>query len=91
MDSGIESGDEITQFYDPMIAKLIVYGEDRPADGGVADPIYGGSDARAISDDQVVDDGPVHVVRDRDAASLCTTPADRRDDDVTCPPRSATA
>jgi 3-methylcrotonyl-CoA carboxylase alpha subunit len=29
IDSGIESGDEITQYYDPMIAKLIVYGEDR--------------------------------------------------------------
>jgi 3-methylcrotonyl-CoA carboxylase alpha subunit len=29
IDSGIESGDEISQFYDPMIAKLIVYGEDR--------------------------------------------------------------
>src|SRR5437588_3131202 len=29
VDSGIASGDEITQFYDPMIAKLIVYGEDR--------------------------------------------------------------
>ncbi len=29
VDSGIESGNEITQFYDPMIAKLIVYGEDR--------------------------------------------------------------
>src|SRR5947209_5873319 len=31
IDSGIESDDEITQFYDPMIAKMIVYGEDRPA------------------------------------------------------------
>ncbi len=31
VDSGIESGDEISQFYDPMIAKLIVYGEDRAA------------------------------------------------------------
>ncbi|HEV2580075.1 MAG TPA: acetyl-CoA carboxylase biotin carboxylase subunit [Ktedonobacteraceae bacterium] len=31
VDSGIASGDEITQFYDPMVAKLIVYGEDRPA------------------------------------------------------------
>lgn len=31
MDSGVESGDEITQFYDPMIAKLITYGEDRSA------------------------------------------------------------
>jgi 3-methylcrotonyl-CoA carboxylase alpha subunit len=31
IDSGIESGDEITQYYDPMIAKMIVYGEDRPA------------------------------------------------------------
>ncbi len=31
VDSGISSGDEITQFYDPMIAKLIVYGEDRSA------------------------------------------------------------
>lgn len=31
VDSGISSGDEISQFYDPMIAKLIVYGEDRPA------------------------------------------------------------
>ena len=29
IDSGIESSDEITQYYDPMIAKLIVYGEDR--------------------------------------------------------------
>ncbi len=29
IDSGIASGDEITQYYDPMIAKLIVYGEDR--------------------------------------------------------------
>ena len=29
IDSGIESGDEITQYYDPMIAKLIGYGEDR--------------------------------------------------------------
>ncbi len=29
IDSGIESGDEITQYYDPMIAKLIVYSEDR--------------------------------------------------------------
>src|SRR5438876_3670468 len=29
IDSGIESNDEITQFYDPMIAKLIVYSEDR--------------------------------------------------------------
>lgn len=31
VDSGIENEDEITQFYDPMIAKLIVYGEDRSA------------------------------------------------------------
>ena len=31
VDSGIEDGDEITQFYDPMIAKLIVYAEDRNA------------------------------------------------------------
>lgn len=31
IDSGIESGDEITQYYDPMIAKLIVYAENRPA------------------------------------------------------------
>jgi 3-methylcrotonyl-CoA carboxylase alpha subunit len=31
VDSGIATGDEITQFYDPMIAKLIVYGENRTA------------------------------------------------------------
>jgi 3-methylcrotonyl-CoA carboxylase alpha subunit len=31
VDSGVESADEITQFYDPMIAKLIVSAEDRPA------------------------------------------------------------
>src|SRR5579859_1785123 len=31
VDGGIASGDEITQFYDPMIAKMIVFGEDRPA------------------------------------------------------------
>jgi len=29
IDAGIESGDDITGFYDAMIAKLIVYGEDR--------------------------------------------------------------
>jgi 3-methylcrotonyl-CoA carboxylase alpha subunit len=29
IDSGIDSTDEISQFYDPMIAKLIIYGEDR--------------------------------------------------------------
>jgi 3-methylcrotonyl-CoA carboxylase alpha subunit len=29
VDSGIAAGDEITQFYDPMIAKLIVFGESR--------------------------------------------------------------
>src|SRR5262249_55077784 len=31
LDSGIEDGDEITPYYDPMIAKLIVMGEDRLA------------------------------------------------------------
>lgn len=31
VDSGIASGDEISQFYDPMIAKLIVFGETRAA------------------------------------------------------------
>ncbi|MHB8596557.1 MAG: acetyl/propionyl/methylcrotonyl-CoA carboxylase subunit alpha [Ktedonobacteraceae bacterium] len=30
VDRGIESGDEISQYYDPMIAKLIVYAENRP-------------------------------------------------------------
>jgi 3-methylcrotonyl-CoA carboxylase alpha subunit len=31
IDSGVEQGDDISQYYDPMIAKLIVYGEDRYA------------------------------------------------------------
>jgi 3-methylcrotonyl-CoA carboxylase alpha subunit len=31
LDSGVEQGDAITQYYDPMIAKLIIYGEDRAA------------------------------------------------------------
>ena len=31
VDTGVEQGDEITPFYDPMIAKLIVHGADRPA------------------------------------------------------------
>ncbi|GCE17041.1 acetyl-CoA carboxylase biotin carboxylase subunit [Dictyobacter kobayashii] len=31
LDSGIAPGDEVTQYYDPMLAKLIVYGEDRSA------------------------------------------------------------
>jgi len=31
VDSGVTSGDEITQYYDPMIAKLVVSAEDRPA------------------------------------------------------------
>ena len=30
VDSGVRPGDAITPFYDPMIAKLIVWGEDRP-------------------------------------------------------------
>ncbi len=29
IDSGVETGDEITPFYDPMIAKLTAWGEDR--------------------------------------------------------------
>lgn len=31
MDTGVDSGDEVSPFYDPMIAKLIVWGEDRSA------------------------------------------------------------
>ncbi|GCF10093.1 acetyl/propionyl/methylcrotonyl-CoA carboxylase subunit alpha [Dictyobacter arantiisoli] len=31
LDSGIEAGDEITQYYDPMLAKLIVVAESRQA------------------------------------------------------------
>jgi 3-methylcrotonyl-CoA carboxylase alpha subunit len=31
VDSGVRPGDSITPFYDPMIAKLIVWGEDRAA------------------------------------------------------------
>jgi 3-methylcrotonyl-CoA carboxylase alpha subunit len=31
IDSGVRSGDAISPFYDPMIAKLIVWGPDRPA------------------------------------------------------------
>jgi len=30
VDTGVRSGDRISHFYDPMIAKLIVHGEDRP-------------------------------------------------------------
>ena len=30
IDTGVEQGDEITPWYDPMIAKLIVWGADRP-------------------------------------------------------------
>jgi len=31
VDSGVAEGDEITGFYDPMLAKLIVHGRNRPA------------------------------------------------------------
>jgi 3-methylcrotonyl-CoA carboxylase alpha subunit len=31
VDTGVRAGDEISQFYDPMLAKLIVWGEDRAA------------------------------------------------------------
>jgi acetyl/propionyl-CoA carboxylase alpha subunit len=31
IDAGYREGDEVTQFYDPMIAKLIAWGEDRDA------------------------------------------------------------
>ncbi|RME51011.1 MAG: acetyl-CoA carboxylase biotin carboxylase subunit, partial [Caldilineae bacterium] len=31
VDSGLRSGDEVTRFYDPMIAKLVVHGENRAA------------------------------------------------------------
>lgn len=30
VDSGVRSGDDVSTYYDPMIAKLIAYGEDRP-------------------------------------------------------------
>ena len=29
VDTGIEEGSEVSMFYDPMIAKLITYGDDR--------------------------------------------------------------
>ena len=31
VDTGVRAGDEISPYYDPMIAKLIVHGKDRPA------------------------------------------------------------
>jgi 3-methylcrotonyl-CoA carboxylase alpha subunit len=31
VDTGVRRGDRLTPFYDPMIAKIIVWGEDRPA------------------------------------------------------------
>jgi acetyl-CoA carboxylase, biotin carboxylase subunit len=31
VDAGYADGDTVTQFYDPLMAKLVVYGEDRPA------------------------------------------------------------
>ena len=31
VDTGVRQGDRVTPFYDPMIAKIIVWGEDRPA------------------------------------------------------------
>ncbi len=30
IDTGIRAGDNITIFYDPMIAKIVAWGEDRP-------------------------------------------------------------
>jgi 3-methylcrotonyl-CoA carboxylase alpha subunit len=30
IDSGVKQGNDVTQFYDPMIAKVIAHGEDRP-------------------------------------------------------------
>ena len=31
VDSGVYEGAEISMFYDPMIAKLVTFGQDRPA------------------------------------------------------------
>jgi 3-methylcrotonyl-CoA carboxylase alpha subunit len=31
VDTGVRCGDEISQYYDPLVAKLIAWGEDRPA------------------------------------------------------------
>ena len=30
VETGVREGDEVTVYYDPMIAKLIVHGQDRP-------------------------------------------------------------
>ena len=37
VDTGVEQGDAITPFYDPMIAKLIVHGADRAGGAGADD------------------------------------------------------
>src|SRR5207244_4946234 len=40
IDTGVRAGDEITQYYDPMIAKVIAWGEDRDgARQGLADAL----------------------------------------------------
>ena len=43
VDAGVDEGSEISMFYDPMIAKLVAYGADRPAaiacDAGRARPL----------------------------------------------------
>ena len=71
VDSGIEKGDEISQFYDPMIAKLIVYGEDRPAAiarlqqtlarSAIAGVITNSSLLQAISNHPAFQEGHTHT------------------------------
>ena len=57
IDTGVEAGDEVTPFYDPMIAKLIAHGRTR-------DEAF--DSLRAALDETVVEAGPgdfVHVPR----------------------------
>ncbi|OUS05442.1 biotin carboxylase [Rhodobacterales bacterium 52_120_T64] len=90
IDSGVETGDEVSPFYDPMIAKLIVHAEDREtALARLAEAL----EHTIVAGVETNRDFLTALTRDRDFAQMKvhTRWIDTRLADLTTPPADKTA